>query len=101
MYTPLTHHDVNEKTRDRVLDLQNRGLKVHLVWEHEILELLKSNEDFQQIWDDKQLWKAYSDPIDACNARSGGCTEPVHALVELSNEQIENGYTIEHLDITR
>ncbi len=101
MYTPLTHRDVNEKTRDRVLDLQDRELNVHLVWEHEILELLKSNEDFQQIWDDKELWKAYSDPIDARDALSGGRTEPVRALVELSTEQIENGYTIEHLDITR
>ncbi len=101
MYVPLTHQDVNERTRDRILDLEEQGFKTHLVWEHEILNLLKSSEGFQQIWNDKELWQAYSDPINPRSALTGGRTEPICALLELSEQQIAAGYTMEHLDITR
>ncbi len=100
MYYPLTHRDVNEKPRDRVLELEQRGYTVHLIWEHDIQKLSKTDEGFQRIWNDNEMWSAYTDPIEPRSALTGGRTEPIRALLELTKEQMADGETIEHLDIT-
>ncbi len=79
----------------------NYFVQVHHVWQHDIERLRRSDKNLQKIWGDKELWKFYEDPIDPRSAMAGGRTESVCALIELTQEQIEKGWTIEHVDITR
>ncbi len=103
MHAPLTYGDVHDRTFDRIHDLSTRGYAVHLIWGHEIRRMLRKNADFHRVWDDEQLWSCYKHtmPIRPRDALSGGRTEAIRALAELSKEQVAEGWRILHLDITR
>ncbi len=103
MHAPLTFGDVHDRSLDRVQSLKKLGYTVHLIWEHAVRRLVHMDKGLKEVWDDPDLWSWYNDDhcIDRREPLSGGQTEPIRALVELTEEQMEAGWSIEHYDITR
>ena len=98
----LTYQEVYVNTLERLETLKSKGFLVRAYWEHDIAALSKKYPSLKQ---------QYSSALEFENGRrerqltvrsalKGGRTEPLRALVELTDSQIALGWRIEHLDIT-
>ncbi len=66
--------------------------------ECEILAHLKKDLEFREYWNAAYTNKQFVEPITARAALKGGRTEVFYLSIELTDEQIENGFRIRYID---
>lgn len=88
----LTNGDVLDISMEKIFYLKKQNYQVKVVWECEIMEMLKGNPLMKKWFENRELWQDLTEPIEARDALYGGnrqnpfiyfCSKKKHVLQDV------------------